>query len=212
MSNTALPPDRERLADTRRRLGAHLDEAAGLSSPRRLVAAGVDAVKTAAGSARQRRHGSRVDADDEQCTPAGSPGPAGRRGRLLRARSPCSPLHADARPATTRRRRRFASSWLSVAGVGRDDRDGAAEAIERPGAVTVEQSTTTRAATSRHISCNQGAHVSLTKFYTLIDEIEIAMMVTRRADGHLRSRAMATQKVAPLVPTSGSSPARAVAS
>jgi hypothetical protein len=50
MSNTALPPDRVRLADTRRRLGAHLDEAAELSSPRRLLTAGVDAVKTAAGT------------------------------------------------------------------------------------------------------------------------------------------------------------------
>lgn len=50
MSNASPSPDRERLAETRRRLGAHLDEAAGLSSPRRLVAAGVDAVKTAAGA------------------------------------------------------------------------------------------------------------------------------------------------------------------
>ena len=37
---------------------------------------------------------------------------------------------------------------------------------------------------------------ALTKFYALIEEIEIAMMTTRRADGHLRSRAMATQKAA----------------
>lgn len=34
----------------------------------------------------------------------------------------------------------------------------------------------------------------LEKLYELIEEIEIAMMTTRRADGHLRSRAMATQK------------------
>ncbi|MGV3721534.1 MAG: pyridoxamine 5'-phosphate oxidase family protein [Actinomycetota bacterium] len=34
----------------------------------------------------------------------------------------------------------------------------------------------------------------LEKLYHLIDEIEIAMMTTRRADGHLQSRAMATQK------------------
>lgn len=37
---------------------------------------------------------------------------------------------------------------------------------------------------------------TLTKFYELIDEIQIAMMTTRRANGHLRSRAMATQKPA----------------
>jgi general stress protein 26 len=34
----------------------------------------------------------------------------------------------------------------------------------------------------------------LEKLYEHIDEIEIAMMTTRRADGHLQSRAMATQK------------------
>jgi len=34
----------------------------------------------------------------------------------------------------------------------------------------------------------------LETLYTHIDEIEIAMMTTRRADGHLQSRAMATQK------------------
>ena len=34
----------------------------------------------------------------------------------------------------------------------------------------------------------------LEKFYNLADEIEIAMMTTRRRDGHLRSRAMANQK------------------
>ena len=32
------------------------------------------------------------------------------------------------------------------------------------------------------------------KFYGMIEDIEIAMMTTRRSDGHLRSRAMATQK------------------
>ncbi|CAN5654514.1 hypothetical protein BH23ACI1_BH23ACI1_23580 [soil metagenome] len=32
------------------------------------------------------------------------------------------------------------------------------------------------------------------KLYEQIEEVEIAMMTTRRADGHLRSRAMATQK------------------
>lgn len=36
----------------------------------------------------------------------------------------------------------------------------------------------------------------LEKFFTLIEEIEIAMMTTRRADGHLVSRAMANQKAA----------------
>ena len=34
----------------------------------------------------------------------------------------------------------------------------------------------------------------LGKLYSHIDDIEIAMMTTRRADGHLQSRAMATQK------------------
>ena len=34
----------------------------------------------------------------------------------------------------------------------------------------------------------------LTKLYDQIDTIEVAMMTTRRADGHLQSRAMATQK------------------
>lgn len=34
----------------------------------------------------------------------------------------------------------------------------------------------------------------LTQLYEHIDDIEIAMMTTRRADGHLESRAMATQK------------------
>src|SRR5688572_26023232 len=34
----------------------------------------------------------------------------------------------------------------------------------------------------------------LEKFYALANEIEIAMMTTRRPDGHLESRAMATQK------------------
>ena len=34
----------------------------------------------------------------------------------------------------------------------------------------------------------------LEKFYELVEDIEVAMMVTRRPDGHLESRAMATQK------------------
>ena len=34
----------------------------------------------------------------------------------------------------------------------------------------------------------------LQKFYDMVDDIEIAMMTTRRADGHLVSRAMATQR------------------
>ena len=36
----------------------------------------------------------------------------------------------------------------------------------------------------------------LNKFYALINDIKIAMMTTRRADGHLESRAMANQKPA----------------
>ena len=35
---------------------------------------------------------------------------------------------------------------------------------------------------------------NLEKFYALVDQIEIAMMTTRRPDGHLESRAMANQK------------------
>ena len=38
---------------------------------------------------------------------------------------------------------------------------------------------------------------TLQTFYDLVDDIEIAMMTTRRRDGHLRSRAMANQKRAP---------------
>ena len=34
----------------------------------------------------------------------------------------------------------------------------------------------------------------LERFYELVDELEVAMMTTRREDGHLESRAMATQK------------------
>jgi general stress protein 26 len=34
----------------------------------------------------------------------------------------------------------------------------------------------------------------LQKFYALVDDIETAMMTTRRGDGHLRSRPMANQK------------------
>lgn len=37
----------------------------------------------------------------------------------------------------------------------------------------------------------------LEKLYTQIEDIEIAMLVTRRADGHMHARAMATQKRAP---------------
>jgi general stress protein 26 len=42
----------------------------------------------------------------------------------------------------------------------------------------------------------QGATMTseLDKLYSHIDDIEVAMMTTRRADGHLQSRAMATQK------------------
>jgi general stress protein 26 len=34
----------------------------------------------------------------------------------------------------------------------------------------------------------------LEQFYELVEELEVAMMTTRRADGHLESRAMATQR------------------
>ena len=37
-------------------------------------------------------------------------------------------------------------------------------------------------------------NAELQKFYELVDDIKIAMMTTRRADGHLESRAMANQK------------------
>jgi general stress protein 26 len=36
----------------------------------------------------------------------------------------------------------------------------------------------------------------LAEFYSLVDELETAMMTTRQRDGHLRSRAMANQKPA----------------
>jgi general stress protein 26 len=41
-----------------------------------------------------------------------------------------------------------------------------------------------------------GVNNELDKLYALIKEIKIAMMTTRRRDGHLESRAMATQKPA----------------
>ena len=34
----------------------------------------------------------------------------------------------------------------------------------------------------------------LDKFYEMVDDIDVAMMTTRRPDGHLRARAMANQK------------------
>ena len=37
-------------------------------------------------------------------------------------------------------------------------------------------------------------HPELDTFYEMVDGIDAAMMTTRRADGHLHSRAMATQK------------------
>jgi general stress protein 26 len=40
-------------------------------------------------------------------------------------------------------------------------------------------------------------HGDLKKLYDMIDELETAMLTTRRPDGHLVSRAMATQKRAP---------------
>src|SRR5687768_9821034 len=46
------------------------------------------------------------------------------------------------------------------------------------------------------VYCPKGVQMTteLEKFYSLIDDIKIAMMTTRRSDGHLRSRAMANQK------------------
>jgi len=40
-------------------------------------------------------------------------------------------------------------------------------------------------------------NTELQKLYSEIDDIQVAMMTTRRSDGHLQSRAMATQKRAP---------------
>ena len=40
-------------------------------------------------------------------------------------------------------------------------------------------------------------NTELNRFYELIEDIKIAMMTTRRPDGHLESRAMANQKRAP---------------
>jgi general stress protein 26 len=39
-----------------------------------------------------------------------------------------------------------------------------------------------------------GMSTELDTFYQMVEDIEVAMMTTRRRDGHLRSRAMATQK------------------
>ncbi len=50
---------------------------------------------------------------------------------------------------------------------------------------------------ARHTSCNFQDMSTLSKLYELIDDLEMAMMTTRRADGHLRSRVMATQTAAP---------------
>ena len=41
------------------------------------------------------------------------------------------------------------------------------------------------------------ATTELEQFYALVDDLRFTMMTTRRPDGHLRSRAMATQKHAP---------------
>ena len=43
---------------------------------------------------------------------------------------------------------------------------------------------------------NPHMKTELEKFYSLIDDIKVAMMTTRRPDGHLESRAMANQKYA----------------
>ena len=43
-------------------------------------------------------------------------------------------------------------------------------------------------------SATAGRGDELKKFFDQIDDIEVAMMTTRRADGHLESRPMATQK------------------
>ena len=51
----------------------------------------------------------------------------------------------------------------------------------------------------------------LNNFYGLIDEIKVAMMITRRPDGHL-DRAPSPTRSALTVPTCGSSPPRAPAS
>jgi general stress protein 26 len=39
-----------------------------------------------------------------------------------------------------------------------------------------------------------GRSETLRKFFDLVEDIEVAMMTTRSADGHLESRPMATQK------------------
>jgi len=51
------------------------------------------------------------------------------------------------------------------------------------------------AACDMHVAVPEGrVQNELEKLYTHIEDIEIAMLTTRRADGHLQSRAMATQK------------------
>ena len=49
-------------------------------------------------------------------------------------------------------------------------------------------------ATERNSWQDGSTKADLEKFYALVDQIEIAMMTTRRPDGHLESRAMANQK------------------
>lgn len=49
-----ISPHRQRIAETRRRLGAHLGEVAAYAAPSRLIAAGFDAVKSSAGAGVER--------------------------------------------------------------------------------------------------------------------------------------------------------------
>jgi general stress protein 26 len=59
------------------------------------------------------------------------------------------------------------------------------------GLVSAEGQTGPRLAQS---SCEVVMSTELEKLYTLIEDIDTAMMTTRRTDGHLRARAMANQK------------------
>src|SRR4029434_7535075 len=62
--------------------------------------------------------------------------------------------------------------------------------------ITVRRTSGVRPLCDRSETHEVSMKTELDKFYALIDDIEIAMMTTRRPDGHLESRAMANQKQA----------------
>src|SRR6185369_14072640 len=97
--------------------------------------------------------------------------------------------------------RRRSSSRGSARGAGRSRTAqparlcraaGGADGRRQPGV------TGSAARALRHPACSRfSMRKELAKLYTMIDELETAMLTTRRRDGHLVSRAMANQKHAP---------------